>query len=111
MPNEQPPEVTPPAIVPVDPPPVAPVEPEYRWYHKASAVVFITFCLDIGLFLLIFPWTDYWDFFGAYLAAHATAWHSLVDSMYARGAISGIGVVNLYISLGEVFGLRRFSKH
>jgi hypothetical protein len=27
-----------------------------------------------------------------------------------RGAISGVGVVNLYISLGEVFRLRRFSK-
>ena len=35
--------------------------PVYRWYHKMSAVVFITFCLEIGLFLLIFPWTDYWD--------------------------------------------------
>ena len=30
--------------------------------------------------------------------------------MYVRGAISGIGVVNLYISLGEVFRLRRFSS-
>jgi hypothetical protein len=29
--------------------------------------------------------------------------------MYVRGAISGLGVVNLYISLGEVFRLRRFS--
>jgi len=27
-----------------------------------------------------------------------------------RGAISGLGVVNLYISLGEVFRLRRFSS-
>jgi hypothetical protein len=29
--------------------------------------------------------------------------------MYVRGAISGLGMVNLYISLGEVFRLRRFS--
>jgi hypothetical protein len=31
--------------------------------------------------------------------------------MYVRGGISGLGVVNLYISLVEVLRLRRFSKH
>jgi hypothetical protein len=31
--------------------------------------------------------------------------------MYVRGAISGLGVLNLYISLGEVFRLRRFSAN
>jgi hypothetical protein len=36
------------------PPPL----PRYRWYHKVSAVLFITLCLDIGLFLVIFPLTD-----------------------------------------------------
>ncbi len=35
--------------------------PIYHWYHKMSAVVFITFCLEMGLFLLIFPWTESWD--------------------------------------------------
>ena len=29
--------------------------------------------------------------------------------MYLRGAISGLGVVNLYISLIEAFRLRRFA--
>ena len=80
-------------------------EPRYRWYHKVSAVLFITFCLDVGLFLLIFPWTDYWDDF----AAFARALRPYLDNMYMRGAISGVGIVNLYISLGEVFRLRRFS--
>ena len=82
--------------------------PVYRWYHKTSAVVFIAFCLEIGLFLLIFPWTEYWA--GNYFAAFVPEWHRYWDNMYVRGAISGLGVVNLYISFVEIFRLRRFAR-
>jgi len=101
------PEETPTQAVPGEPAVVQPPPPpEYRWYHKFWAVLLITFCLDIGLFLLIFPWTDGWDNFLGF----AHRWRQYCDTMYMRGAISGVGVVNLYISLGEVFRLRRFSK-
>jgi len=30
--------------------------------------------------------------------------------MYVRGAISGLGVLNLYISCLEIFGLRRSER-
>ena len=84
----------------------APVSP--RWYHKVSAVLFITFCLEIGVFLLVFPWTEYWD--ANYFSALLPAWQPYWDNMYVRGAISGLGVVNLYISFIEIFRLRRFSR-
>jgi hypothetical protein len=51
MPSEPTPE-TMPAPVPVE-------RPVFRWYHKMSAILFITFCLEIGFFLLIFPWTEF----------------------------------------------------
>ena len=78
----------------------------YRWYHKAAAVLFVVVCLEIGFFLLIFPWTDHWDKFASFAAG--LRWYC--DNLYVRGAISGIGIVNLYISLGEVIRLRRFAK-
>jgi len=81
--------------------------PRYRWYHKALAVILVTFCLELGLFLLVFPWIDRWDDFAAFLGH----WRPYFDNLYVRGAISGIGVVNLYISLIEVFRLRRFARH
>jgi hypothetical protein len=90
-----------PGPVPVDRPPV-------RWYHKMSAILFITFCLEIGFFLLIFPWTEYWD--SNYFAAFIPEWHQYWDNLYIRGAVSGIGVVNLYIAFVEMFRLRRFSR-
>lgn len=81
---------------------------EYRWYHKMSAVLFITFCLEVGLFLAVFPWTDYWG--SNYFASLLPQIHQYWDNLYLRGAISGLGVIDLYISLVEVFRLRRFAR-
>jgi len=89
---------------------LAPVErPAYSWYHKFSAVVLVTCCLLMGLFLLIFPWTEFWD--DNYFSVLIPSWRPLWDNMYVRGAISGLGLVNLYISFVEVFRLRRFAKY
>jgi hypothetical protein len=82
--------------------------PPPRWYHKVTAILFITFCLEIGLFLLVFPWTEYWDV--NYFSGLLPAWEPYWDNMYLRGAVSGLGVVNLYISMIEIFRLRRFSR-
>ena len=102
-------------MTPQDPQPAADTEgvqaplippPTYHWYQKVSAVVFITFCLEIGLYLLIVPWTDFWD--GNYFSGLLPKpyW----DNLYVRGAVSGLGAVNLYISLFEIFRLRRFAR-
>jgi len=79
-----------------------------RWYHKMSAVLLITFCLEIGIFLVIFPWTEYWD--RNYFAT-LVRWRPYWDNLYVRGAVSGLGLMNLYISLSELFRMRRFSRH
>jgi len=100
MPGEHGPETIP-GPVPVE-------RPVYRWYHKMSAVLFITFCLEIGFFLLVFPWTEAWE--NNYFSSFIPEWHRWWDNMYLRGAVSGIGVVNLYISFIEMFRLKRFAR-
>jgi hypothetical protein len=90
-----------PGPVPVEPPP-------FRWYHKMSAVLLITFCLEIGFFLVIFPWTEFWD--NNFFSSLIPEWREHWDNMYVRGAVSGLGVVNIWISLSEAVRLRRFSK-
>ena len=86
-----------------------PVAPRYRWYHKLFAVMLATGCLIIGVVLLLFPWTTAWEH--NYFAGLSSLWHRWWNNLYVRGAVSGIGVVNLYISLVEVFRLKRFSQH
>jgi hypothetical protein len=80
----------------------------YHWYQKLLAVLFVTFCLEIGLFLVIFPWTEYWG--GNSFSTLLPEWRQYWQNAYMRGAISGLGVVNLYIAAVEIFRLRRFAK-
>jgi len=87
---------------------IAAPRPVHRWYHKLLAVLLATACLVIGIFLLIFPWTPSWD--NNYFAGLSSTLQHWWRNLYLRGAVSGIGVVNLYISLVEVFRLKRFSQ-
>ena len=31
------------------------------WFQRLMSVLFIIFCFELGLFLLIYPWTDGWS--------------------------------------------------
>ena len=86
-----------------------PPAPTYRWYHKTAALLFIVFCLEIGVVLLVFPWSEYWDnnFFSTVVPLARNLW----DNSYMRGAVSGLGVANIVIAFSELFRLRRFSKN
>ncbi|HMD71136.1 MAG TPA: hypothetical protein VKF41_07315 [Bryobacteraceae bacterium] len=80
----------------------------YRWYHKFFAVMLATGCLMVGAVLLVFPWTPSWEH--NYFAGVTPFLRSCWNNFYLRGVVSGIGMVNLYISLVEVFRLKRFSQ-
>jgi len=57
--------------------------------------------------LVVFPWTEAWD--SNYLL-HPHPWlRSFVLSTFARGAVSGLGIVNLVLAAQELRGrLARF---
>lgn len=80
----------------------------YRWTHKLGALLYIFFCLELGAFLLLFPWTDAWH--RSFFSSLTPGWYEIWISPYFRGAISGLGVVDIGISFVEVFRLRRFSR-
>ncbi len=63
--------------------------------NKILVVVFIFFCFELGFFLIIFPWTPYWEnnLFLNYLPS-MKQW---VLSNYFRGAVSGLGIVDIGI--------------
>jgi hypothetical protein len=82
--------------------------PAFAWRHKLTAVVFITFCLEIGLYLVIVPWTESWslNYFSDVVPALRDVWNSLA----IRGAVGLLGAVNIYIALSEVLRLRYFAR-
>jgi hypothetical protein len=100
-----------PMTPPAEPMPPASARREYRWYHKALALALVIFCLEVGIILLILPWSEWWE--GNYFSSVAPAWplwKELWNNNYLRGAVSGLGIVNIYISFGELLRLRRFAE-
>ena len=85
--------------------PVEPRQPKTAWYQKLGSLLFIIVCFEVGVFLLIFPWMEYWN--NNSIASLAPWMRDVWDSPFFRGALSGLGVINICISLAEVFRLRR----
>ena len=80
-----------------------PAEAPYRhsWQSRLLQISFAIFAFEIGLFLVIFPWLgDAWsvNYFESFGPAFRTIW----DGPYFRGAVSGLGFVNIYIGLLQV---------
>jgi len=76
-------------------------------YHKLVGLLFVILCFEVGIFLVAFPWSSYWNV--NFFSGLSPAWAEIWASPYARGAVTGLGFVNLYVSLLEVFRLQRFS--
>jgi hypothetical protein len=79
--------------------------PKISWFHRLASLLFIIVCFEVGVFLLVFPWMDYWN--NNSIAGFAPWVRTIWESAYFRGALSGLGLLNIFISLGEVLRLRR----
>ena len=73
--------------------------------HFISRLLFTLFCLEVGLVLFLLPWTHLWD--NNYLFNVTPKLKNLWLSAYLRGAVSGVGLINLWIGLDEAWRLRR----
>ena len=77
-----------------------------RWFRRLSSVLFVVFCFELGLFLLVYPWTDAWadNYFSVAVPDSAlSTWRTLWNNPYVRGGVSGLGLVNVWIAVAEVF--------
>ena len=72
-----------------------------RWQRRVLGFCLVIFALEIGFFLLIFPWTSKWEL--NWVAVHSPRWSDVWTSRYFRGVISGLGLLNLYIALTELW--------
>ena len=68
-----------------------------------SQIVYLLFCVEVGLVLLLLPWTLLWDnnYFFSLQPQHSEFWLS----NHLRGAVSGIGLVNLWMGVDEALGI------
>jgi len=85
---------------------------------KLSVIFYIILCLEIGIFLTVAPWwphgmwgiSDWGNNYFLLYAARKTGIQGLqavVASGWVRGAVSGIGLLNLGIAFWEIFNFKR----
>jgi hypothetical protein len=63
-------------------------------------LVFVAVFLEIGLLLMVLPWSGFWDrnYFGAALPGL----RPIMTNNFVRGAVTGLGVVNLVAGIAEL---------
>jgi hypothetical protein len=81
--------------------------PSPVWLQRTSIVVMVVFCFYVGLLLFLLPWTRYWRE-NHYLLTwpFLGAW---INTGFARGLISGMGLLDIGIGISEVVHYREHS--
>ena len=82
-----------------------------RSRHKGSILirrlVYVAFFLEVGLLLIVVPWSAFWD--RNYFAATWPALRPFLANNFVRGGVTGLGVVNLvagFADLALIFSVR-----
>lgn len=66
-------------------------------------LLLIVFFLEVGLVLAVAPWSAYWE--RNYFAELIPMLHVVITNLFFRGAVSGLGVVNLAAAIAELRSL------
>jgi hypothetical protein len=56
--------------------------------------------LEVGLLLVVVPWSGFWD--RNYFVSAWPALHELITNNFVRGAVTGLGFVNLFAGLSDL---------
>ena len=63
----------------------------------------IVFFVEVGLVLAVVPWSTYWE--RNYFADAVPLLHAVITNYFFRGAVAGLGLVNLAAAFAEVRSL------
>src|SRR5919109_729497 len=85
---------------------------------KLSVTFYIILCLEIGIVLTLLPWipqgflglSDWGNNYFLLYAARKTGIYGIqtvVASGWVRGAVSGVGILNLGIAFWEIFNFKK----
>lgn len=63
-------------------------------------LLIIALLVELGLLLIVVPWSAYWE--RNYFAQISPSVNALVTNNYVRGAVTGLGAVNLFAALADL---------
>ena len=68
-----------------------------------NRLLLIAVFLEVGIVLLVVPWSRFWD--RNYFAESLPFVQAVMSNGFVRGAISGLGLLNLFAGLIELVSL------
>jgi hypothetical protein len=71
--------------------------------NRLFRVVWLLVWLELGLALILVPWSDIWEI--NYFLYQYPALSFFANNPFTRGAISGLGIINVFLAL-EAFRRR-----
>ena len=79
------------------------------WLRRLSLGVLVVFCLYLGLLISVLPWwQEMWDR-NPMLLQHP-AMRAFLMQGWVRGAVSGLGLLDLWIGVSELIHYRDYRK-
>jgi polyferredoxin len=63
-------------------------------------LVLVAFFIEVGLLLLVLPWSSFWE--RNYFIEAVPALGAILTNHFGRGAISGLGLLNLCAGFAEM---------
>ncbi len=74
------------------------------WMYRVWVVVFVLFCLEVGIVLMVGPWTHAWT--ENSLSASFPAIQEFLMNDFVRGAVSGLGLIDFWIGISRAISYR-----
>ena len=68
-----------------------------------TRLVLVMFFIEVGLVLTLAPWSAYWD--RNYFAETLPVVDALITNNFVRGAVTGLGLVNLGAAVADLVGM------
>ena len=92
--------------------PAAPAEGSSRqprsaarlWMRRIGVLLFVFLCATLGVMLMIVPWRQEWS--DNPLLVPYPALRDVVGSGFARGVVTGLGLLNVWIGFWEALRYR-----
>ncbi len=68
-----------------------------------TRLLLVVYVLEVGLLLVILPWFPFWD--RNYFADAVPLVGAIARNYFVRGAVSGLGLVNMGAAISELLAI------
>lgn len=74
------------------------------WLQRVFVVVYVLFCIELGLVLIVLPWTRFW--FSDGWTGQWPAFQHWMQQGFIRGSVSGLGLIDIWLGVVEAVRYR-----